>query len=193
MNKKIMLVVVIVLCMCAIIGSGTYAYFTSEDHAHNVITTGGVTISIEEWKLENGEMVPYPKDPIEVLPGMDVSKIVTVKNEDDGALVRISYDLVLTDKDGNVIDISEEELQKHIIITPDLESWEVKAEFDGWYYYKSVLESSTTTAPLFEKVSFSPDMGNEFQNTILKVNVHAEAVQAANNAPTAIDAVGWGD
>lgn len=193
MKKKVLLIVLLVLCLCAIIGSGTYAYFTSEDRAHNVITTGGVTISIEEWKIENGELVPYPKDPVEVMPGMEISKIVTVKNEDEGALVRVSYDIVITDANGNVMELSEEELSKYIIITPDLENWEVKAEFDGWYYYKGVLENGSTTAPLFEKVLFSPSMGNEFQNATLKVNVHAEAVQSANNAPTAIDAIGWGD
>ena len=190
MKKKVLYVAVVVICL-AIITSSTIAYFTDEDRAHNVITTGAVTISVEEWKIEDGEMVPYPKDPVEVMPGMDVSKIVTVKNEDEASLVRVSYDIVVMDKNGTVMNLSKEDLDKYITITPDLENWEVKAEFDGWYYYKTVLENGSVTEPLFELVKFSPYMGNEFEDATFKVNVHAEAVQAKNNALSAIDAMGW--
>ena len=193
MKKKVFYIAIVIVCLC-LITAGTVAYFTDEDRAHNVITTGAVTISVEEWRItENGEMVPYPKDPVEVMPGCDVSKIVTVKNEDEASLVRVSYDIVVMDKDGNVMELSEEELNKYIVITPDLADWEVKAEFDGWYYYKNVLETGDTTAPLFEEVSFSAKMGNEFEEATFKVNVVAQAVQAKNNALSAIDAMGWPD
>ena len=43
-----------------------------------MITSGAVDIEIEEWQDEIGK--PYPDDPIEVMPGVTVSKIATIKN-----------------------------------------------------------------------------------------------------------------
>ena len=77
MKKKILLLASVAIC-AAILASGTIAYFTAEDQAHNVITSGAVDIQIEEWQDEIGN--PYPNDPIDVMPGVTVSKIATIKN-----------------------------------------------------------------------------------------------------------------
>ena len=47
MKKKILLVTAVVICL-AIAATGTLAYFTSDDVAHNVITSGGVNIELVE-------------------------------------------------------------------------------------------------------------------------------------------------
>ena len=192
MKKKIILVSAIAACLALIVGMGTFAYFTDEDRAHNIISTGAVAVCIEEWTLQDGELIPYPKTAVEVMPGAEVSKIVTVKNSDETALVRVSYDIEVMDADGNLMLLSDEELEKCIIITPDTENWSVKAEFDGWYYYNAPLSTGDVTLPLFEKVEFSgTEMGKKFEGSTFKVNVHAQAVQATNNAASAIDAAGW--
>lgn len=189
-KKNLLFISILVIC-AAIIAGSSIAYFTDEDRAHNVITTGAVAVCIEEWTLHEGELYPYPDTAVQVMPGKNVSKIVTVKNEDEAALVRVSYDIVVMDENGNEMTLTEEELLKHIIITPDMENWEVKADFDGWYYYKSILKNGEVTLPLFENVEFAKNMGNKFKNSTFKVNVHAQAVQAKNNALNAIDAMGW--
>ena len=54
MKKKILLVAAVVMCL-AIATAGTLAYFTSEDTAHNVITSGDVNIElVEQTKKEDG-------------------------------------------------------------------------------------------------------------------------------------------
>ena len=57
MKKKILLVTAVVICL-AIAATGTLAYFTSDDVAHNVITSGGVNIElVEKTEGEDGTLV----------------------------------------------------------------------------------------------------------------------------------------
>ena len=79
MKKKILLVTAVVICL-AIAATGTLAYFTAEDMAHNVITSGGVNIElVEKTKGEDGTLVDFPDEGVKgVMPGTDVSKIVRI-------------------------------------------------------------------------------------------------------------------
>ena len=83
MKKRLVIVALLVIGI-AILSAGTIAYFTSQDTAHNVITSGGVKITLDEWMDEVGG-TPYPAKPVEVMPGTSVTKIVTVKNQDADA------------------------------------------------------------------------------------------------------------
>ena len=49
MKKKLLVISVAVACL-AIAAAGTAAYFTAEEKAHNVITTGGVEIQLSVEK-----------------------------------------------------------------------------------------------------------------------------------------------
>ena len=61
-------------------GYQTLAFFTAEDTAHNVITSGGVDIDLLEWADEE-KTVPFPQEGAAgVTPGSEVTKIVEVKN-----------------------------------------------------------------------------------------------------------------
>ena len=51
MKRKLLILSVLAICL-AILAAGTFAYFTSEDTAHNVITSGGVKIAVQEWADE---------------------------------------------------------------------------------------------------------------------------------------------
>ena len=82
MKKKILLLASAVICL-AILATGTLAYFTSSKTAHNVITSGGITIEIEE-KTTGG--VDFPKEGISerfgvlvVGLGLDSVRLVTVQ------------------------------------------------------------------------------------------------------------------
>ena len=86
------------------------------------------------------------------------------------------------------MDIPAGELEKAVIIEPNQASWK---KIDGWWYHKTAVESGEMTAPLFDSVSFSADMDNKYQLCRIEIDVNAQAVQKANNAARATEAVGW--
>lgn len=48
MKRKILLFSILTICV-ATLAAGSLAYFTAEDTAHNVITSGGIDIDLLEW------------------------------------------------------------------------------------------------------------------------------------------------
>lgn len=192
MKKKILMLAVIAVSL-SIVAHNTLAYFTAEDKAHNVITTNGVDIAIEEWQKTDAGLVPYPKDePIQVMPGVTASKIVTVKNNEAESYIRAKFDVVVTDATGKVMELDEATLNSIITVTPNEEYWLTKEVDDGWYYYKNAVDTKDITAPLFSEVIFSSvNMTNEYQNCTVEIKVDAQAVQTANNGATALEAKGW--
>lgn len=186
MKKKLIAAALLVMGI-AILSAGTIAYFTSQTTAHNVITSGGVDIVLEEW-MDEDCTTPYPTDKaVPVMPGQSITKIVTVKNEDADAYVRAQFHITVLDADGDKI--SPDNLDKAIVIECS-EDWE-QGE-DGWYYYSQPLEVGQVTPPLFSEVVFDgPNMTNEYQNCTVTVDVIAQAVQVANNGETWREAQGW--
>ena len=184
MKRKLFTGAVIAICL-SLIAYGTLAYFTAEDTARNVITSGGIEIQLREW-ADKEKTTPFPEDEVSgVMPGSEVSKIVEVKNiGESDAYIRVSVEKALALAEGREggVDLS--------LVTLDFntEAW---TEADGYYYYNSPLKPNETTAPLFTAVSFSADMGNLYQNSSLTVNVTAEATQVANNGASALTANGW--
>ena len=189
MKKKIAAVAVI-LSLVSIAAMGTMAYFTDSAVAHNVITSGNIDIEVVEQQRNADEsLVDYPVDEkgnpvaISAMPGQTVSKIVTVKNNDEPAYIRAKFEVVaykLVDEEQIPIAI-----ENGVITVPTDTAW-VKGK-DGWYYYNAPVEKGGVTAPLFSEVQFSgPNMGNEYQGATVEINISAEAVQAAN-APSKND------
>ena len=67
-----------------------------------------------------------------------------------------------------------------------------------WFYYNKPLAKGESTDPLFKFVDFDgKTMDNDYQNATIEINVEAQAVQSANNAPTVAGDVttvqGWPD
>lgn len=186
MKRKLLIVSVVAICI-AILAAGSLAYFTAEGKAHNVITTGGVEIALEEWADED-MTIPYSKESVGVMPGTKVTKIVQVKNTGaSDAWVRVKVEKKI--KLGQEIpglDNPQEELVALDINTLD---WELDA--DGFYRYKSALKPGKTTNPILRSVEFKPAMGNVYQNAQISVDISAQAVQTANNGTTVKDAQGW--
>ena len=185
MKRRLLAGAVIVMCL-SLLAYGTLAYFTAEDTAHNVITSGEIDIELQEWADEE-KTTPFPEDGVNgVMPGTDVTKIVEVKNTGSNAAyirVKVEKEIVLPD---GVEGEPDSSLMK---IDFDETYWE-KGE-DGYYYYKEALKPGEVTAPIFTAVTFKPEMGNEYQNATATVDVSAQAVQTANNGDTVMDAKGW--
>jgi len=190
MKKRLVLCALLAI-LVSILAKGTLAYFTDVGTARNVITTGKIRVEIvEQQKTESGELVDYT-DPIRIMPGTTVSKIVTVRAEEEAAeaWIRMKPQVQVADAAGKVMPHTAQELAAIISLNVDAENW---TEKDGWYYYASAISDGAQTLPLFEEVAFSgPNMDNRYQNTTVTVTVKAQAVQKANNGTSALDAQGW--
>ncbi|MDO5400344.1 MAG: TasA family protein [Eubacteriales bacterium] len=184
MKRRLFAAAVLVLCLSLLAG-GTLAYFTAEDTARNVITTGDISIRLQEW-ADAEKTTPFPQGGVSgVMPGTEVTKIVEVKNAGaNEAYVRVKVDKSLT-------------LAKGVEGKPDLgllvidfadDNWTAK---DGFYYYNKPLKPGAVTEPLFASVSFDASMGNIYQNSTASVDVKAYAVQVANNGSSPLEAKGW--
>ena len=190
MSKRRIFVIALLVCCLAVMASGSVAYFTASETAHNVISSGSIAIDLQELTDqvdENGDPLPF-EDATGVMPGTEVSKIVQVENTGDNAVwVRIAVekaiDLVLPEGAEPV----EPDLA---LIALDLNTADWTGQ-DGYYYYNKPLNPGETTGPLFTTVTFDAAMGNAYQNSTATVSVRADAVQTANNGAAVLEAAGW--
>lgn len=185
MKRKLFAGAVIAICL-SLIAYGTLAYFTAEDTARNVITSGGIEIQLREW-ADKEKTTPFPEDGVSgVMPGTDVTKIVEVENTGSGDAyirVRVEKDIVLPEGTEGDPDTGL------MVLDFDDTCWTLGE--DGFYYYNVALKPGAVTEPLFASVSFDPGMGNLYQDSTATVDVTVYAVQVANNGETVMDAQGW--
>ncbi len=180
MKRKLLILSVLAICI-ATLAAGTLAYFTSEGKAHNVITTGGVEITVQEWADED-KQTPF-EDLEGIMPSMTVTKIAEIKNtgaSDAWIRVLITKNIKLQGEGTPDTGLVE--------LTLNTTDW---TEKDGYFYYNEPVKPGEVTAPVFTAVTFKAEMGNEYQNATATVDVSAQAVQTANNGNTVMDAKGW--
>lgn len=185
MKKKVCVIALLVICL-AIAAYGTSAYFTHEQTATNVITSGSIKVELQEWSDTGSGLVPF-EDVEGVMPDTEISKIVLVKNiGGQAAWIRVSLDKAINLAEGvnGEVDLS--------LISYDLNT-DFWTEKDGFYYYNATLQPNEVTEPLFTKVIFSATMSNMYQNSKAVIDVTAQATQVANNGTCALDAAGWPD
>ena len=188
MKKRTFAFAVVIICL-SILASTTLAYFTDTAIARNVITSAGVGIEVVEQQLVDGKLEEYHKQPIKIMPTSIVSKIVSVRNLEQEAWIRLSYTVTVYDAESKVMNIPAEELEKVIIIEADSSNW---TEKDGWWYCNDAIGTGEMTMPIFEEVAFSgPNMDNKYQGCTAVIDVTAQAVQKANNSDTVLEALGW--
>ncbi len=188
MKKRKLLLIAAIILVLAVAAGGSIAFFTAEDTAHNVITTGNVDISVVETMLDGTERKNFPAEGITgVLPGMTVSKIVQVRNT-GGAEAWIRVRVGVSARNG-----AQEALNTDVVKFSVEDPWIDGG--DGYYYYTKAVPAAGDTDILFREVRFDPNMGNEYQNSTVYVTVEAEAVQTANNpipaGGTVRDVAGW--
>ncbi len=187
MKKKLFLLAM-VLASLSIAGAGTLAYFTDGAVARNVITSGKVDISIEEWqRQEDGTLVPYPGNSVPVMPASRVSKVITVRNHDAENYIRAMVTLTVMDRNGKPVTTEGDEIRLAINTT----DWSQK-EGEPWWYYRYGVAPRESTAPLVTAVIFDgTGMDDRYQNCTVQVQVNAQAVQTANNDAGPLKAAGW--
>jgi len=187
MKKWKVLIAALQVCCLAILTAGTLAYFTAEERAHNVITTGSIQIELMETtdqKDAYGNPLPF-ENMSGIMPGERVSKIVQVKNTGaNPAYVRVRVDKSIQ-LAGGVNETADAGL---ISLDYNTADW---AEQGGYYYYKKTLAPGAMTAPLFEHVSFSGSMDDLYQECTVDVDIRAFAVQSENNGADVFRAKGW--
>lgn len=182
MKKKLFSLAVVGICLSLLAGS-TWAYFTSSDTAHNVITSGGIGISIVEKTKSGDTLIDFPTEGMtNIMPGSTVSKIVTVENTGEGeAWLRVKVEPAITDAQGEVLPLTIESGGEQIAVmtyTPG-ENWLDGG--DGYYYYATPLAPGASTEVFFDEVRFALEMGNAYQCSTAKLVISAQAVQTANN------------
>ena len=185
MTRRKILSLCLVLILISIMGVGTLAFFTDEEKADNIITSGNIDIQLNEWTGEvdgEGNKIHF-EDVTGVMPGVTVPKIVEIENVGNNeAYVRISAE--------KVVKLAQEGEADLDLITMDfdLENWTYQ---DGFYYYNKALQPGEATKPLFTGVTFDAAMGNMYQECEVKIEVNADATQVANNCTSALEAKGW--
>lgn len=188
MKRKIILSGLI-LSFLSLITAGTLAFFTAEEKAVNVITSGNIDIELletTEQSEDGGNRMPT-SGLYGVMPGSITSMVAAVKNTGEKpAYVRVKVDISIQMENGTVLDGEDSSL---IFIDINHEDWTLLE--DDYYYYNERLKSGAITKQLFTQVAFSETMGNDFQNSVAMVGVRASAVQSENNGETVFDALGW--
>lgn len=186
MKRKLLLLSVMVICI-AIAAAGTLAFFNGDATAHNVITTGKVGITVNEYsKYDPDERVKYENNQTGIMPGTTVNKIVVVSGEDGtaDAWVRVKFTKSIQLADGK-----QGEVDLGLIKLNTGANW-IDGK-DGWFYYNAPVKANQEAAPALLSVQFDATMGNTYQGATATVDVLAQAVQCANNGTSAQTASGW--
>lgn len=180
-TKKKIASLAMVAALFAIAAAGTLAYYTDAVIAHNVITTGAIDITLNDKTLQSGVLVDFPTEGITgVMPSATVSKVVSVTNEAADAWVRIRLEERIVARDGSELPaVLADGTLAYMLNLVEGSGWCLGS--DGSWYYTMPLGTHKTTEVLFDGVTFTPKLGNEYQGCTVYIDVIAEAVQSANN------------
>ena len=148
---------------------GTLAYYTTVGKATNVVTSGNITLQINEMTDQG---TPFPEEGVYITPGDVVSKIVTVENI-------CEHPFYLRVKLVHGINFQELPSEDCLKLNIDDKNWTYK---DGWYYYTGIVEPGETTPYIFSHVEIvGSKVDNSYIGKTLTLSVIAQAVQSQNN------------
>ena len=178
-TKEKLLLLSLILAVFAMLTVGTYAYFTTTETAHNVITTGGINFELRQG---GAATATFPDKTMVILPGDVVTKDLTVENTGDHPMyVRIKLTPGVNDRALSADGCIHMDFNK--------EAWTLA---DGYYYYNTALKAGETTAPLFTKITFVGEkITNDYLGKQFSLDVAAFAVQSEHNGATPLEAQGW--
>ena len=176
MKRKLVLTSAVVLIL-ALLAAGTFAYFTKNARATNVITTGTISIQLNDsiaggTEKENGWTLSG------VMPGQAVEKAVSVTNTGTSpAWLRVKLEIAVEMAAGKT-DTWQGQNVLQFAVNPD---WFL-AE-DGYYYYSKPVAADAETERLFQSgtLMLNPQLPNDYQGCAVTINVLAQAVQVKNN------------
>ena len=207
--KKKLLSLALMTIFISLMALGSAAFFTKDAYTTNIITTGTVSLVLDEHLAEDqwtavteqvGEqevIVAYAFNDL-VMPGVKVEKNPTIKNNG-------SQPFFLRAKvEKTVVAAAEEEektLSADVVELLDVPAgWQVGE--DGWWYYTKENASDAVNPEeeitLFDGVMLDPETGNEYQNCTVTISIQAQAVQSKNQTDgqgktieDATAAMGW--
>ena len=183
MKRKLVLTSAVVLIL-ALLAAGTFAYFTKNARATNVITTGTISIQLND-KIQGGQKTGSGWTLSGVMPGQAVEKAVSVTNTGTSpAWLRVKLDISVTGANGKPLDLTFGDKQDVLTFTPQMK--EGKGWFlaeDGYYYYSKPVAADDETERLFQSgtLMLNPQLPNDYQGCAVTVAVQAQAVQVKNN------------
>lgn len=188
MKKKLTLMISAAALVALLGVGGTLAWFTDTETATNIVTMGNVDINIievgngktiinnereEELGLVYGSDKTMDDKGVPVTPGAELEKKVTFRNigKNDAYLRAKIY----------VEGVNQDYASLEFIGTDT--KWELKD--DGYYYYKDILpvrtgEAFSETANLITGVKIPSTWDNTAVDTVFKIQVFVEAMQADN-------------
>lgn len=172
----------LVAFIVSLISTATLAYYTTVGTATNVVTSGNIRFIIHETTDRGKE---FPTEGVYVVPGDVVSKKVNIESD-------CSHPFYLRVKMVYGVNSSELSADECFKLNVSDEHWEL---YDGWYYYKGVVEPYESTPCVFSHVEIVGEtLDNSYLGKTLTLTVNAQAVQSENNPITdgnTFTAVGW--
>lgn len=175
MKRKLVLTSAVVLIL-ALLAAGTFAYFTKDARATNVITTGTIDITLND-EIQGGEKTDTGWTLSGVMPGQAVEKTVSITNNGSAeAWLRVQLAVRVT-VDGEEMPLTFGDGQSVLLFATG-DRWIAQ---DGYYYYRDATKSGDTTEQLFSSLQLNPLLPNAYQGCTVTVDVLAQAVQVKNN------------
>ncbi len=185
MKKGLLAAAITVLCVAIGVGV-TYAFFTQETQADNIITMGNIKAEVSSLTVdEGGEDVAFDGKIVSTVPGKKTPwKLSVINKGNHSAYVRIFVERTLTAKD--VQDTLDNEL-----LCFDFNDEEWICADDGYYYYYKALEPGAETETLFNEAFLSVEAGDDYQECTAKAKIYVQTTQTANNGDSPTKANGW--
>lgn len=187
MNKKINIVILLLIVICLFLITTTIAFITRKINTNNIITFGSIKMQLIQTTLNenNKEEIINNNEKLDITNSSTISRIVKIKNVGNHEFyARVSLDIIGEDAEGQKFNAN-----KTAFYNINTEDWVYK---DGWYYYKKIVKQNDITSNLITQISFDINsLTTNYPKGIFKFNIKAEAVQAQNNAENVLDVEGW--
>ena len=180
--KSRLLLIAVTAILLTVLTQPTLAYYTTVGTATNVVTSGNITLQINEMTDQGTK---FPEKGVYIIPGDIVSKVVTVENI-------CEHPFYLRVKLVSGIDSQELPAEDCFKLNINSENWKLH---DGWYYYTGILQPGDETPHVFSHVEIvGSKVDNSHIGKTLQLTVLAQAVQSENNPLTGgetFTAAGW--
>ena len=194
-KKSVLSMVLFAIVTFGIFSAQTLAYFTqSVESEKNKITAGGLDIEIVE--VQNGASRESAlTEPVIIMPATSVERAVKVQNTGDlPVYVRIRIEKTTNKAEDEIPEGWQDFITCNFYLDDEATAEVAEGPWiyrNGYYYYSVSLAAGAVTEALFDLISFSPNMGNQFAGSEIRLSVICEATQANGNADVPMDAVGW--
>jgi len=180
--KLKMATVALIAMILTIISHTSLAYYSTVGKATNVVTSGNIQFIIHEMTDQG---TAFPEEGVYIVPGDVVSKEVSIQSD-------CGHPFYLRVKIVSGIDSQELSAEDCFKLNINEEDWEL---YDGWYYYKDIVNPGETTPNVFSHVEIvGSKVDNNYLGKTLTLTVRAQAVQSQNNPITdgnTYTASGW--